>query len=108
MEIEILNHGIEHSQYFQGCGTSFTRWQHVATGVGDTLIDALEDALEMALSGVGAVEDDKELVRLVRESPECAEWSQDTGSAHDDCVGSDQRDHAECELHYFVSIRWRK
>ena len=27
--------GIEHSQYFQGYGTSFTRYDHCAYGIGE-------------------------------------------------------------------------
>ena len=31
---EIINHGYEHSQYFQGGGVSYTPFDDVATGVG--------------------------------------------------------------------------
>lgn len=44
---EIIDHGIEHSQYFQGCGTTFTEFSDVATGIGDNPKEAMEDALEM-------------------------------------------------------------
>ena len=43
---EIVDHGFESAQYFQGCGTSFTEFVDVATGTGDTAHAALEDALE--------------------------------------------------------------
>jgi len=46
IEYEIINHGMEHSQYFQGCGTSFTRFTHVWTGIGDSSKEAYNDALE--------------------------------------------------------------
>lgn len=45
-EFEILDHGVEHEQYFQGCGVSFTKFEDVATGIGSSAIDAFEDALE--------------------------------------------------------------
>ena len=43
---ELIDHGIEHNQYFQGCGTSFTKFTHVWTGVGDSSKEAYEDAVD--------------------------------------------------------------
>ncbi len=43
---QILDHGIEHAQYFQGCGVSHTDFEHVATGCGHNLLEALDDAIE--------------------------------------------------------------
>ncbi len=43
---EIINHGVEHSQYFQGCGLSHTAFEDIATGCGDSAKDALDDALD--------------------------------------------------------------
>jgi len=48
IEWEIVDHGIEHSQYFQGCGVSFTKWDECFTGIGCSGAEALEDALEQA------------------------------------------------------------
>lgn len=45
-EYELLSHGFDHSQYFQGCGTSFTRFDHVVTGCGGSEREAFENALE--------------------------------------------------------------
>lgn len=45
-EWQILDHGREHEQYFQGCGTAFTKYEHVATGIGDDAREALDDATE--------------------------------------------------------------
>ncbi len=51
-DYEIVNHGVENEQYFQGCGVCFTSFEDVATGIGDSASDALEDALEcLALNG---------------------------------------------------------
>lgn len=47
-EWEVLDHGLCHSQYFQGCGTSFTPWDDCFTGIGSSGQEALEDALEQA------------------------------------------------------------
>ena len=48
---EIINHGIEHSDYFQGCGVSCTGYTNVATGIGHSEREALDDALEQLAMG---------------------------------------------------------
>lgn len=48
--IELVDHGITGSQYFQGCGTTFTQYDHVVTGAGDNPSEALNDALEQMAS----------------------------------------------------------
>jgi len=45
-DYEIICHGIERSDYFQGCGTAFTEFTDVATGIGSSEKEALEDALD--------------------------------------------------------------
>ena len=56
-EYEIINHGICHSDYFQGCGTAFTEFIDVATGIGNSEQEALDDALEILAQGDWDVED---------------------------------------------------
>ena len=46
IEYEIIDHGRMYSQYFRGCGTSFTRFTHVWTGVGSSSKEAYNDALD--------------------------------------------------------------
>jgi len=48
--MELIDHGITGSQYFQGCGTAFTQYDHVATGCGDNFAEALNDAVDMMAS----------------------------------------------------------
>lgn len=45
-EYQIINHGVQNEQYFQGCGVSFTRFTDVSTGIGESACVAMEDALE--------------------------------------------------------------
>lgn len=45
-EFELVDHGIDHEQYFQGCGVAYTDFTDVATGIGDNPAEAIEDALE--------------------------------------------------------------
>lgn len=42
---QIVRHGIDHAQYFQGYGTAFTPYQFCVTGNGDSEYDALEMCL---------------------------------------------------------------
>ena len=42
-EFEVVNHGIENFQFFQGCGTAFTRFGNCATGIGDNPAEAVDD-----------------------------------------------------------------
>jgi hypothetical protein len=52
LDHEVVDHGVEGEQYFQGCGVAYTDFDDVATGIGDTYNDALADALEgLATSG---------------------------------------------------------
>ncbi len=54
---EILDHGMDHSQYFQGCGTAFTNFTHVWTGAGDSSKEAYNDALGQAYMDIGDLAD---------------------------------------------------
>jgi len=45
-QYEIINHGYDHSQYFQGCGTSYTPFERVVTGCGMNAKEAYEDAAD--------------------------------------------------------------
>lgn len=52
IEHEVVVHGVEHEQYWQGCCVSGTRFNLVATGIGDDAAEAFEDALDaLALAG---------------------------------------------------------
>ena len=42
---EVINHGVEHEQYFPGCGLSHTPYEAIATGCGDSFAEAVADAL---------------------------------------------------------------
>ena len=43
---EIIQHGIEHEQYFQGCGVAHTSYSDVVTGIGSTEVEAFQNALD--------------------------------------------------------------
>lgn len=68
---QLLSHGFDHSQYFQGCGTSFTDYAHVVTGCGGSEKEAFEDALEqlcMQVSGVTTWEIESKAGKLSEET----------------------------------------
>lgn len=43
---QVIDHGPEHGQFFQGCGTAYTNYDHVVTGSRCTQKEAYDDALE--------------------------------------------------------------
>jgi hypothetical protein len=104
-EFELIDHGVDHSQYFQGCGVAFTRWQHVVTGIGHNPAEAIDDCLELlAQSGWETrdmeyrILDDLDLHTLPTEPDPCTTC---------DKVNEDDTTECEwCELSYFVSIRF--
>jgi hypothetical protein len=44
-EFEVIDHGIELSRCFQGCGIAFTSFENVATGIGSNPAEAVDDCL---------------------------------------------------------------
>jgi hypothetical protein len=61
---QLINHGREHEQYFQGCGTAFTTFDNVVTGIGDDANEAYDDALEMLAQSGGKMP--KEIDELLK------------------------------------------
>lgn len=94
-EFEILDHGVDHAQYFPGCGVSFTKFDDVATGAGSTPEEAFSDALNQ-LAGkwdVSTIEESEE-VNGFRENKL---WDTVPQSI-------DEQDEMG-ELYYYISIR---
>lgn len=109
---EIVDHGIEHSQHLQGCGVSFTKFTDVATGIGDSAAEALEDALDQL--AMGADYDPSDLDDIATSAKGRA-LTASTIDAHDYCEPDEHTEdcddpewHADCELHYFVSVRVKR
>ncbi len=86
---EIIVHGVEHEQYFQGCGVSFTSYTDVATGIGNDAFEAFEDALE----SLAQCDWDVELADCWTDAPKA-----DAARLADD-------DHDHEDLHVYVSVR---
>jgi hypothetical protein len=100
MNYQIIDHGIDHEQYFQGCGIAFTPYDHVVTGIGETAQEAYDDALEqMAMMG------HEHWIAL----PAPEERFPDTDASVESYLAYHQiEDHPDvCELHWYVSIRYK-
>ena len=96
-DYELLDHGIDHAQYFQGCGTAFTKFDHVVTGCGSNFAEALDDALDIvAQDGFDA----DELDFRMRIDEDLQEWPTEpnTDKYHEE--------NEDSEMYYYVSIRW--
>ena len=78
---EVCDLGIDHPDYFQGFGTSFTDFEHCTYGIGDNAASALDDAIESMASAGFDVE------------------GLDFGDLPTDEI-------AEDEMYYHVGIRW--
>lgn len=93
-DFEIVDHGMELGDYFQGCGVAFTKWQHVVTGVGESAIAAYDDAVEQIAMGY-------QDTTIVETFPETLDWLSDE-------VDSRMEDEDCADWWYRVSIRWGK
>lgn len=92
-EYQIIDHGVDHGQFFQGCGTSFTEYESVYTGIGDTPFEALEDALNEASMDDWNCEHIENELSDKSDIPEIEQEDEDEFS---DCPS---------ELYHYVSIR---
>lgn len=111
-EYELLDHGIDGAQYFPGCGTAFTSFDHVATGCGDNFAEALDDCFELMAQGAfGSIDFDAlenqikaDVGYTGRDWPTTPSASEEFRKAND--MSNDDDDMDGCEMHYYVSIRY--
>ena len=92
IDFEIVDHGIEHEQYFQGCGLSHSSFGAIATGCGNNFAEAIDDCLEqIACDGTDVEHMEKRILHYIgrRKMPKRprVKMSQE-------------------ECHYYVSIRY--
>ena len=98
LDYEIIDHGVDGSQYFQGCGTSYTEFDHVVTGCGHTCQEAFSDALCQM--------EDTETGEL---APQCDNADDTSLCKLIDCefpTDKDRENCGECDLYYYLSIRY--
>lgn len=96
-KVQFIDHGIENFQFFQGCGVAYTEFENVATGIGDTYREALEDAAEQ-LAVMGYEGD------LLSDEVLDKEAGDDEESVFD-YIEEEEDFFEESELFYYASIR---
>jgi len=101
-EYELINHGIEHSQYFQGCRVASTLYRHVVTGIGNNPAEAIDDCLEQVATGEPSVDTEALEKRILADGG--WEFFPETPALCDGCEPDCNCD--GCELNYYVSIRY--
>ncbi|MCB1745253.1 MAG: hypothetical protein KDK91_33100 [Gammaproteobacteria bacterium] len=94
-EYQVICHGVDHTQYFPGCGVCRTPFTDVAIGIGETTAEALDDALDQLAQGDWNVEHHDASMH----------------AEHDDCCdlarAFDADEEINPELFVFVSVRVR-
>jgi hypothetical protein len=126
VEVEVLDFGIDHSQYFPGIGTAYSSFSSADYGVGDNYAEALEDVLE-TISQREDSDVSRKIVEAVYEylgkteaevkeltSPSVAEELRFQSRVTDLDGNEDQEATEEafermsenCELYYHVGIRY--
>ena len=100
-DFQIVDHGIDGDQYFQGCGLSFTSFEDIATGIGSNPYEALDDALENLAQGDWDTESNPELNEELRIFKQ--HWD------GKDCLPEPEEDEDgepyDSEMHYYISVR---
>ena len=82
-DFELIHHGIDYPDYFQGCGVAFTDFTCVVTGIGATIAEAIDDCLNQ-MESEGMESRIEEKYGPIPEGYECPEGA-----------------------YHYVSIRWR-
>lgn len=91
----VVDHGVENAQYFQGCGVSFTQYTHCVTGAGANYSEAFDDAFEQ-VAQCGFV--------FAEGSEADAEYQKELENAQKSTEGV-PCDMAE-EMYYYVSVQF--
>jgi len=101
-DYEITDYGVENASFFQGHGTSFTRYTNSSLGCGEDYSAALEDALDQAAQcGIEielSIEDET--------TKEVGNASKSASQVHSDYCDNPEDCQCEHELYYYVGLRW--
>jgi hypothetical protein len=109
-EFRILNHGPDHSQYFNGHGIAFSNFEDCATGIGDNAKEALSDALDQLASNGWDVEtiENSDEARALCGRPSVEDWHDCAAEIREAEEREDfrqaERIAEACEHHWFVSV----
>lgn len=111
-DYELIDHGVENHQYFQGCGVAYTRFTDAVTGCGENFAEALEDALTQIAENNMDSNDLEQRIRADEgytdkpwpETPSATSVFQKHNPDAQDEDG--EWDYDDCALYYYVSIRY--
>ena len=106
-DYELIDHGIQNSQYFQGCGVSGTFFDYVVTGIGSYPAKAIDDCIEMIASGTTLDIDFNKFEELIKKD-EGWKFFPNFPTVCENCDAEDESVCDGCEQHYFVSIRFNE
>lgn len=93
-DFEIVDLGVQHPDYFQGFGTSFTRFTACTYGIGNTAQEAYDDALDQMCDRDGVDVD-----TMPKKCP-----FNGAVTTHPDDTGMNDDYNQTC---YHVGIRWK-
>jgi len=95
-DFEIIDHGVENEQYFQGCGTAYTSFENVATGIGSSLYEAIDDCMDQ-ISTSENIDNIEEIEKEIKDSRDNIEME----------ISSTDYDENDIDgIYYYVSIRY--
>lgn len=108
LNFQVVDHGINGSQYFPGCGVAFTDYDYCQTGCGDTFAEAIDDALE----SMAQCEEcgDVDFDALAREIAEDGYGTiQDDGTVQWPSTVSAAREWPDADdAYYYVTVRYSR
>ena len=113
-DYSLIDHGLDSSQHFNGCGTTYTQFEFVQTGAGDSFNDALEDCLEqIAMSDdiessyLTYIENIEKMPDDVNERNRAYKHDVEFAANEYGLENEEYFEHLESsETHYYVSIRY--
>lgn len=94
-DYEVIDHGFDSEQYFQGEGLAYTEFEDIGTGIGETAQEAFEDACE------SLAQNDWDTSAIKGKS----KLSRQTVQGYLKSIGISKEDREETETHAYVSIR---
>lgn len=107
-EFELVDHGMEYPQYFQGCEVAFTGFANVVTGIGDNPAEAIIDCL-FQIGQADWISPEKSMeARILEQEGWEVLPTEPSVLAKFPVDGEGEEGDGECELYYRVSIRWNE
>lgn len=98
-DFQVIDHGIESSQYFQGCGVAWTGFKNIVTGIGSDPADAICNCLNQICQEDFDTEGMEARI-IAQEGLTKLPTTPNTDKYHEE--------NEESEMWYHVSLRWNE